>query len=44
MGKIRGELEDLGFRFLDPVGYEQVEKAVERSPQSRRSLSRQNRR
>jgi len=29
MGKIRGELEDLGFRFLDPVGHEQVEKAVE---------------
>src|SRR6202790_3752511 len=28
MGKIRGELEDLGFRFLDPSGYEQVEKAV----------------
>jgi GTP diphosphokinase / guanosine-3',5'-bis(diphosphate) 3'-diphosphatase len=28
MGKIRGELEDLGFRFLDPVSYEQVEKAV----------------
>src|ERR1700758_4369471 len=28
MGKIRCELEDLGFRFLDPVGYEQVEKAV----------------
>jgi GTP pyrophosphokinase len=28
MGKIRGELEDLGFRFLDPLGYEQVEKAV----------------
>ena len=28
MGKIRGELEDLGFRFLDPVGYEQVERAV----------------
>src|SRR3982075_2302288 len=28
MGKIRGELEDLGFRFLDPVGYEKVEKAV----------------
>src|SRR5947208_2598354 len=28
MAKIRGELEDLGFRFLDPVGYEQVEKAV----------------
>src|SRR5215471_5969378 len=29
MGKIRGELEDLGFRFLDPVGYEQVGEAVE---------------
>src|SRR5499427_2611903 len=28
MGKIRGELEDLGFRFLDPVGYEQVERSV----------------
>src|SRR5579862_8374667 len=28
MGKIRGELEDLGFLFLDRAGYEQVEKAV----------------
>src|SRR6266403_360996 len=28
MGKIRGELEDLGFRFIDAAGYEQVEKAV----------------
>ncbi len=28
MGKIRGELEDLGFRFLDPLGYEQLEKVV----------------
>src|SRR5579885_2201381 len=28
MGKIRGELEDLGFRFIDPVGYEQVEASV----------------
>src|ERR1700685_2109837 len=28
MGKIRGELEDLGFLFLDPAGYEQVEKAA----------------
>jgi GTP diphosphokinase / guanosine-3',5'-bis(diphosphate) 3'-diphosphatase len=28
MGKIRGELEDLGFRFLDPVGYERVEASV----------------
>src|SRR5690348_10183364 len=29
MGKIRGELEDLGFRFLDPIGYEQVRQGVE---------------
>src|SRR5579864_4747072 len=28
MGKIRGELEDLGFRYMDPLGYEQVEKSV----------------
>ncbi len=28
MGKIRGELEDLGFRYLDPIGYEQVRDAV----------------
>jgi guanosine-3',5'-bis(diphosphate) 3'-pyrophosphohydrolase len=41
MGKIRGELEDLGFRFLDPAGYEQVEKIRQRPPQRGRSLSRQ---
>jgi GTP pyrophosphokinase len=29
MGKIRGELEDLGFKYLDPIGYEQVHAAVE---------------
>jgi GTP diphosphokinase / guanosine-3',5'-bis(diphosphate) 3'-diphosphatase len=29
MGKIRGELEDLGFRYLDPIGYQQVHEAVE---------------
>jgi len=29
MGKIRGELEDLGFRYLDPLTYEQVHDAVE---------------
>lgn len=29
MGKIRGELEDLGFRHLDPITYEQVHSAVE---------------
>ena len=28
MGKIRGELEDLGFRYLDPISYEQVREAV----------------
>jgi guanosine-3',5'-bis(diphosphate) 3'-pyrophosphohydrolase len=29
MGKIRGELEDLGFRYLDPIAHDQVQKAVE---------------
>src|SRR5215831_11153112 len=29
MGKIRGELEDLGFRYLDPIAYEKVKEAVE---------------
>jgi GTP diphosphokinase / guanosine-3',5'-bis(diphosphate) 3'-diphosphatase len=29
MGKIRGELEDLGFRYLDPIAYDQVKQAVE---------------
>jgi len=29
MGKIRGELEDLGFRYLDPLTYQQVHDAVE---------------
>ena len=29
MGKIRGELEDLGFRYIDPIAYEQVKDAVE---------------
>jgi len=29
MGKIRGELEDLGFKYVDPIGYEQVHAAVE---------------
>jgi guanosine-3',5'-bis(diphosphate) 3'-pyrophosphohydrolase len=29
MGKIRGELEDLGFRFLDPIAYQQVHETVE---------------
>jgi len=29
MGKIRGELEDLGFRYVDPIAYEQVRAAVE---------------
>ena len=29
MGKIRGELEDLGFRYTDPDSYVRVEKALE---------------
>ena len=29
MGKIRGELEDLGFRYLDPIAYESTHDAVE---------------
>src|SRR5271156_3695290 len=29
MGKIRGELEDLGFKYVDSIGYEQVRAAVE---------------
>jgi GTP diphosphokinase / guanosine-3',5'-bis(diphosphate) 3'-diphosphatase len=29
MGKVRGELEDLSFRYVDPIGYEQVHEAVE---------------
>src|SRR5208337_4267585 len=29
MGKIRGELEDLGFKYVDPIGFEQVRAAVE---------------
>ena len=35
MGKMRGELEDLAFRYLDPEAFEEVKKAVE----SRRKLS-----
>ena len=29
MGKVRGELEDLAFRYTDPVSYEKVSDAVE---------------
>ncbi|HWZ43034.1 MAG TPA: bifunctional (p)ppGpp synthetase/guanosine-3',5'-bis(diphosphate) 3'-pyrophosphohydrolase [Candidatus Saccharimonadales bacterium] len=29
MGKVRGELEDLAFGYVDPIGYEQVRAAVE---------------
>src|SRR5882724_9510567 len=29
MGKIRGELEDLGFRHVDPIGYQQVHETVQ---------------
>src|SRR5665213_2546402 len=29
MGKVRGELEDLAFRYTDPVGHDQISSAVE---------------
>src|SRR5215469_1078856 len=29
MGKIRGELEDLAFRYLDPIAYKQVQDEIE---------------
>jgi GTP pyrophosphokinase len=29
MGKVRGELEDLAFRYVDPFSYDQVHEAVE---------------
>jgi len=29
MGKVRGELEDLAFRYVDSIGYDQVRAAVE---------------
>jgi GTP diphosphokinase / guanosine-3',5'-bis(diphosphate) 3'-diphosphatase len=29
MGKIRGELEDLGFKYVDPISYQQVQDTVE---------------
>src|SRR6185312_1583481 len=29
MGKVRGELEDLSFRYVDPIGYDQVRTTVE---------------
>src|SRR5438067_5128294 len=29
MGKVRSELEDLAFRYVDPIAYKQVEDAVE---------------
>ncbi|HEV2423973.1 MAG TPA: bifunctional (p)ppGpp synthetase/guanosine-3',5'-bis(diphosphate) 3'-pyrophosphohydrolase [Terriglobia bacterium] len=35
MGKVRGELEDLAFRYLEPEAYEEVRSAVE----SRRKVS-----
>jgi guanosine-3',5'-bis(diphosphate) 3'-pyrophosphohydrolase len=29
MGKVRGELEDLAFQYVDPISYNQVKKAIE---------------
>jgi GTP pyrophosphokinase len=40
MGKIRGELEDLGFQYLDPIAFQQVHDAVEaRRKQGERFLA-----
>ncbi len=33
MGKVRSELEDLAFRYVDPYGYEQIRTAVEANRQ-----------
>src|SRR5438128_2072367 len=29
MGKVRGELEDLAFRYIDPVAYEEIAQVIE---------------
>src|SRR3954469_7183864 len=29
MGRVRGELEDLAFPYVDPIGYQRVEEAIE---------------
>src|SRR4029453_8288151 len=34
MGKIRGELEDLAFSYLDPKGYQELKEVVERKRKS----------
>src|SRR3954447_18267400 len=40
MGKVRGELEDLSFPYVDPVGYDQVSKSIEaRRKEGERLLS-----
>ena len=38
MGKIRAELEDLSFRYLDPIGYDQVRESHGISAANRRSI------
>ena len=30
MGKVRGELEDLAFRYVDPIAYEQIKQQVDK--------------
>ena len=41
MGKIRGELEDLGFQYLDPIAYQQIHDSVEaRRKEGERFLAR----
>ena len=38
MGKVRGELEDLAFRYTDPLSYEQMSAAVEARRAGRRAV------
>ena len=39
MGKVRGELEDLAFRYTDPVSYERIAEGVESAAAGRRAVS-----
>ncbi len=39
MGKIRGELEDLGFRYLDPIAHDQCKKPSRRAASRAKNFS-----
>jgi guanosine-3',5'-bis(diphosphate) 3'-pyrophosphohydrolase len=41
MGKIRGELEDLAFRYLDPAAYEEIVKEIESRRQANEDFLKQ---